>query len=37
MLEFLETKVLPLADAKRAGAIAMFGEKYDDEVREISL
>lgn len=34
----LETKVLPLADAKRAGAIAMFGEKYDEnEVRVMSL
>lgn len=33
----LETKVLPLADAKQAGAIAMFGEKYDNEVREMPL
>lgn len=32
----LETKVLPLADAKQAGAIAMFGEKYAEEVREMS-
>lgn len=28
----LQTKVMPLADAKGAGAIAMFGEKYGEEV-----
>jgi alanyl-tRNA synthetase len=26
----LQTSVMPLADAKAAGAVAMFGEKYDD-------
>lgn len=28
----LQTKVMPLADAKSAGAIAMFGEKYGEQV-----
>ncbi|KAL5066575.1 hypothetical protein RYX36_028312 [Vicia faba] len=28
----LQTKVMPIADAKREGGIAMFGEKYGEEV-----
>ena len=31
------TEVMPLEDARRSGAIALFGEKYDDPVRVLAF
>ncbi|HID44746.1 MAG TPA: alanine--tRNA ligase [Chromatiaceae bacterium] len=33
----VETRIMALEDARQAGAIALFGEKYDDQVRVLRM
>lgn len=33
----VETQLMPIEKARKSGAVALFGEKYDDEVRVLSM